>query len=290
MMRATLDATRSEHRAERYTPRRVLMCAPEHFDVVYDINPWMHKTLESHVQVERRRAERQWDRLVDVYRSLGHEVELVDPAPGQVDMVFSANAATVIDGKVLTARFRHKERRGEEPHFLDWFRARVTTGALADVRVAESVNEGEGDFALVGDLILAGHGFRTSRAAHDEASRFFERPTLSLHLVDSRYYHLDTALAVLSDDLIAWYPPAFDAASRAELRQRFPDAIVAADADASLLGLNMMSDGYHVVMPAGADGLAAQLRSRGFEPVPVELSELRKAGGSVKCCTLEIRS
>jgi N-dimethylarginine dimethylaminohydrolase len=242
------------------------------------------------VQVDRRRAERQWAALVDVYRSLGHEVELVDPAPGQVDMVFSANAATVIDGKVLTARFRHDERRGEEPHFLQWFGAQLAAGGLGEVRVADNVNEGEGDFALVGDLLLAGHGFRTSREAHDEASRFLDRPTLSLRLVDSRYYHLDTALAVLSDDVIAWYPPAFDAASRAELRRRFPDAIVADDADASVLGLNMMSDGFNVVMPAGADDLAAQLRSRGFEPVPVDLSELRKAGGSVKCCTLEIRS
>jgi N-dimethylarginine dimethylaminohydrolase len=31
------------------------------------------------------------------------------------------------------------------------------------------------------------------------------------------------------------------------------------------------------------------LRERGYVPVGVDLSELLKAGGSVKCCTLEIR-
>ncbi len=38
-----------------------------------------------------------------------------------------------------------------------------------------------------------------------------------------------------------------------------------------------------------AVGLAGQLRDAGYAPVPVDLSELLKAGGSVKCCTLELR-
>lgn len=38
-----------------------------------------------------------------------------------------------------------------------------------------------------------------------------------------------------------------------------------------------------------ATGLAAQLAAAGFEPVPVDLSEFRKAGGGPKCCTLELR-
>jgi N-dimethylarginine dimethylaminohydrolase len=289
-MRATLDVPRNADRTDDYTSRRVLMCAPEHFDVVYDINPWMHTTLETHLRVDRARAQRQWTSLVGAYRALGHTVELVDPAPGQADMVFAANAATVVDGKVLTARFRHDERRGEEPHFLQWFEDHAANQGLAEVRIADSINEGEGDFALVGELLLAGHGFRTTREAHAEASRFFGRTTLSLRLVDASYYHLDTALTVLSDDLVAWYPPAFDPASRAALARRFPEAIVATPADAARLGLNMMSDGFHVVMPAGCDDLAAQVRVRGFEVVPIDLSELRKAGGSVKCCTLEIRT
>ena len=42
-------------------------------------------------------------------------------------------------------------------------------------------------------------------------------------------------------------------------------------------------------MPAGADALATNLTAAGYEVVPFDLSELRKAGGSVKCCTLELR-
>ena len=57
-----------------------------------------------------------------------------------------------------------------------------------------------------------------------------------------------------------------------------------------MLGLNAVSDGHHVVLPAEAAGLAAQLAARGFQPVPVDMSEFRKAGGGPKCCTLELRS
>ena len=73
------------------------------------------------------------------------------------------------------------------------------------------------------------------------------------------------------------------------LRRLYPDAILADAADAAVLGLNAVSDGRRVVLPAQARRLADQLAARGYEPVPVDLSELRKAGGGPKCCTLEVR-
>ena len=112
---------------------------------------------------------------------------------------------------------------------------------------------------------------------------------VTLELVDPRYYHLDTALAVLDDDTVAYYPAAFSADSRRLLADLYPDAILATDADAEVLGLNAVSDGYHVVLTAAATGLIAKLRERGFDPIGVDLSELFKGGGSVKCCTLELR-
>ena len=108
--------------------------------------------------------------------------------------------------------------------------------------------------------------------------------------MDPRFYHLDTALAVLDDTTIAWLPEAFTPASRAVLAGRYPDAVLATTADAAVLGLNAVSDGRHVVLPAEATGLVAALAERGFVPVPVEMSELLKGGGGPKCCTLEVRA
>src|SRR6202040_241174 len=102
---------------------------------------------------------------------------------------------------------------------------------------------------------------------------------------DPRYYHLDTALAVLDDTTIAYLPDAFAPASRDLLRQLFPDGVLASAADGAVLGINAVSDGYNVVLSGQAGGLIAQLRERGYNPIGVDMSELRKAGGSVKCCT-----
>jgi N-dimethylarginine dimethylaminohydrolase len=113
-------------------------------------------------------------------------------------------------------------------------------------------------------------------------------PVVSLELIDPRFYHLDTALAVLDDSTVAFYPPAFSAESRQRLRHLFPDAIEADEADANVFALNAVSDGRHVVLPSAATGFAERLRTAGFHPIGVDLSELFKGGGSVKCCTLEV--
>nr|WP_037064631.1 dimethylargininase [Pseudonocardia acaciae] len=264
------------------------MCPPDHFDVSYAINPWMDTTRPTDVALARR----QWDRLREVYLELGHTVHVIEPRPELPDMVFAANGGLVIGGRALGARFAHPQRAAEAPAYLDWLRGH----GLRSVTEAEHVNEGEGDFLVVdsGDererLVLAGTGFRTSANAHDEAQELFGLPVVSLRLVDPRYYHLDTALAVLDERTVAYYPGAFSAGSREVLRRLFPDAVLADAADAAVLGLNAVSDGRNVVLAERATGLAARLRERGFHTVGVDLSELLKAGGGAKCCTLEIRS
>jgi N-dimethylarginine dimethylaminohydrolase len=192
----------------------------------------------------------------------------------------------VANGRVYGARFKYAERVPEGPAYLDWFRA-------AGLQVAHEpayVYEGEGDLLVAGDLLLAGTGFRTDPAAHAEAGKLLGLDVVTLRLIDPRYYHLDTALCVLSEREIAYFPGAFDPESQATLRELFPDAVIADADDASVLGLNAVSDGRHVVLPLEATDLAKKLTARGYQPVPVSLSELRKAGGGPKCCTLELRS
>ncbi|MEV6651114.1 dimethylargininase [Streptomyces sp. NPDC051219] len=267
------------------TPRRYLMCPPTHFKVTYSINPWMDPAKP----VDLPLALTQWEDLRDRYRALGHTVELLDSRPGLPDMVFAANGATVVDGRVLGARFAYPERAAEAEAHLDWFR----THGFAEVHEPSHINEGEGDFAVTASWILAGRGFRSSPLSHDEAQEFFGRPVIGLDLVDPRYYHLDTALAVLDDTVdgeVMYYPGAFSPGSRAVLARLFPDAIIAEEADAAALGLNAVSDGRHVLLPQAAVGLFEPLRARGYEPIGMDLGELLKGGGSVKCCTQELRT
>jgi N-dimethylarginine dimethylaminohydrolase len=268
----------------RPTGRSVLMCRPEHFTVVYRINPWMNPAEPTDTNL----ALEQWQVLHDTYVDLGFDVQLIDPVPGLPDMVYAANGGFVIDGIAYGARFTHPERAPEGPAYMDWFRA-----AGFDVRVPDEVNEGEGDFLLVGETILAGTGFRSDSLSHQELGRIFGREVVTLRLVDPSFYHLDTAIAVLDptpgQEHIAYLPSAFDEASVALLRERYPDAIIVNETDAAVLGLNSFSDGYHVVIASRAVDFERQLREHGYEPIGVDLSELLRGGGGVKCCTLELR-
>ncbi|MGV0851610.1 dimethylargininase [Mycolicibacterium phlei] len=255
------------------------MTPPAHFAVEYAINPWM----DTATPVDTARALHQWETLRQTYLELGHRVDLVEPVAGLPDMVYAANGGLIVGDTAVVARFAYPQRAAEADAYADWMRRNGFQPAET-----RHVNEGQGDLLVVGPLILAGYGFRTDRRAHDEVARLTGRPVVSLELVDPRFYHLDTALAVLDDSTIAYYPPAFTDAARATLTDLFPDAIEVGSADAYVLGLNAVSDGYHVVLPSAATGFADQLRDAGFAPVPVDLSELLKGGGSVKCCTLEV--
>jgi arginine dihydrolase len=284
------------------TARRYLMCPPRYFAVDHAINPWMDPAQP----VSAERAMAQWSALRDTYRRLGHVVTELEPRPDLPDMVFAANSATVVGGRALGARLAAAHRAPEAEHFRRWF---VEHGHH-DVVMPAEVNEGEGDFAWTGRILLAGTGFgtegprlppvphspfRTSPAAHAEAQEVLGVPVVSLRLVDPRYYHLDTALFVLSEGSedapthIAYYPAAFSLGSRRVLARLFPGAVLAGATDAECLGLNGVSDGRNVVLPREATGLADRLAALGYDPVLVDISELRKSGGGPKCCTLELR-
>ena len=271
----------------RVRPRHYLMCPPTWFDVTYAINPWM----DPRVPVDRGRAYAQWSALVAAYERAGHRVDLLEPVPGLPDMVFAANGATVVDGRTLGARFATPQRAAEAAAHRDWH---VRSGVLYGGRgLADpvAVNEAEGDFAVLSSVVLAGYGFRTSPDAHAELAALTGREVVSLELVDPRFYHLDVALAVLDSDTdhVAYYPPAFSPRAQAVLAERFPDAVLADAADAAAFGLNAVGDGRHVFLPTGAPHLRDALEDLGYVPIELDTSELLRGGGSVKCCTQEIR-
>ncbi|MES2170375.1 MAG: N-dimethylarginine dimethylaminohydrolase, partial [Actinomycetota bacterium] len=227
------------------------MCRPDFFTVSYRINPWMHPEDPTDTSL----AVRQWETLYQTYLDLGFDVQLIEPITGLPDMVYAANGGFIIDNIAYGASFTYAERQPEGPAYMDWFRE-----AGFDVRAPENVNEGEGDFLLVGDVILAGTGFRSASNSRDELAAIYGREVVTLELVNPSFYHLDTAIAVLDETNIAYLPSAFSEPGLAKLRERFPDAVIVNEDDASVLGLNSFSDGYNVVIASRAKDFERQLK------------------------------
>src|SRR5947208_15094843 len=206
-------------------PPRFLMCRPAHFAVAYSINPWMDPgKWARHGRALAAAAWREWSDLHQTLSDLGAAIELVPPLPGLPDLVFTANSAVVLDRTALLARFRHPERKAEEPHFAAAFRALQANGVLDAVRTLPEglVLEGAGEcvFDEARDLFWMGYGPRADAAARHAVAEIFGVDVVALELVDPRFYHLDTALCALPGGELVYFPGAFAPAANAAICER----------------------------------------------------------------------
>lgn len=258
------------------------MCSPTYFDIEYEINVWMHTS----DQPSELTAQEQWDKLHDIYANqLGWDVQQIEPVKGLPDMVFATDCCLMIDNKVLLSSFRYPERQPETEQFEKWFRAK----GYNQLKKADNFFEGGGDNMLCGDKIIAGHGFRSAPETADELRNYFGLEVISLKIVDPRFYHLDTSLAVLSADTVVYFPGAIDTASRERLKSAIPNLIEATEEEAQGFGLNAVSDGHTVITSNESESLLQKYRDAGFEVIGTPILEFRKSGGGVKCLTLELR-
>jgi N-dimethylarginine dimethylaminohydrolase len=265
---------------------RVLMCAPDYFTVDYAINPWM-KAGEGAVSTEL--AMQQWSALRDTLAAVA-QVELLPPAEGLPDMVFTANAGVVYNDRAIVSRFEFEERRGEEAHFRRWF---ADNGFEVLDWPQDLIFEGAGD-ALVdrgGSWVWAGYGQRTEQAAHEELAKFYpDRELVSMRLVDPRFYHIDTCLQPLEDGYLLYYPEAFDDAGRAEIERRIPaeKRIPVLAEEAGAFACNAINFDHLIALNKPSERLQGELEKAGFTVKGLDLSEFLKSGGSSKCLSLRL--
>jgi N-dimethylarginine dimethylaminohydrolase len=261
--------------------RRYLMCPPEHFGVLYEINSWMH----TEVRVDVDLAMAQWSALVDTLRAAGAEIELQEPVPGLPDLVFTANAGIVNGRQFVPARFRHPERQGETPHDIAWFAAH---GFEIDELPLGVSHEGAGDALPFGSALVSGYRMRTDAASHAYLSRLTGAPVRSVELVDPRLYHLDITFCPLDDRRALVAPMGWDRYGCKVIESLVPEPLEL-DADATLaFCANSVVVGQTVVMPSCPVPVGRQLEEWGFEVAVVDVSEFQKAGGACRCLTLAL--
>ena len=264
---------------------RFLMCAPEHYDVDYVINPWMEGNIHKSSQ---ERAVQQWQKLHSVLKQHAI-VDLVKPHKGVPDMVFTANAGLVLDDNVVLSRFLHKERQKEEPYFKAWFEE---NGFNVYELPKDLPFEGAGDALLdrEGRWLWAGYGFRSELDSHPFLAKWLDIEVLSLRLTDERFYHLDTCFCPLANGYLLYYPGAFDSYSNRLIEMRVvPEKRIAIEeADAVNFACNTVNVESIVVMNKASDSLKKRLAKVGFEVIETPLTEFLKAGGAAKCLTLRV--
>jgi len=268
-----------------YTRPTYLMCPPEWFGVDYVINPWMAGNLH---RSSRDLAFAQWKGIHNVLRGVA-DVRLLHPEPGCPDMVFLSHGALVHHGVAAVSSFTHPQRRAESEHLSKWLEAHHF---LLWNTPRETAFEGEGDitFNEEGTALWAAHGVRTCRRSHRHIADAWHTPVTSLHLVDPRFYHLDTCFTPLHGGFLLYYPPAFDAPSLAAIDAAYPanKRIAVSEHDATHMACCALNIGRTVFTGELSPTLARQLFDAGLDVVQLELSEFIKAGGGAKSLALRL--
>jgi N-dimethylarginine dimethylaminohydrolase len=253
--------------------------------VAYVINPWM----EGHTaRTDPARALSQWIALKELIETRAL-VSLMPPHDGAPDLVFTANAGLVKDRAVVLSRFRSKERRGEEPIDRRWFEDH----AFKILELPPDVFfEGAGDalFDPSRELLWVGHGFRSDKDAAPLLQDLLGAKTVSLTLVDPRFYHLDTCLAPLAHGFLLYFPGAFDAPSREAIEALVPPdrRIAVGEEDAQKFCCNAVALDDLVILNDASPALRDRLKQAGLTLALTPLSEFLKAGGAAKCLTLNL--
>ncbi|MCZ6560991.1 MAG: dimethylarginine dimethylaminohydrolase family protein [Gammaproteobacteria bacterium] len=264
---------------------RILMCSPDFFAVEYAINPWMDGN-EGNLSLELAKQQRAG--LRDIIEEHA-EVVLIEPQAEVPDMVFTANAGTVLGNKAIASHFMPMERRAEEKYFKQWFHENGFELYPLDEKIGF---EGAGDslFDRGGDWLWVGYGFRTEIEAHPHLQKFFAIEVVSIRLVDPRFYHIDTCFCPLSGGWLMYHPPAFDEESQKKIIERVPadKRIVVSSEDAGRFACNSVNIGDKVIMNRVSESLRSDLAKAGFEVIEASLTEFLKAGGSAKCLTLKL--
>jgi N-dimethylarginine dimethylaminohydrolase len=270
-----------------------LMTDPAHYRVGYEINPWMRPDAWSADPAGNGRAAlAAWTGLKAAIEAEGARVRVLTGLADQPDMVFPANSAVVLDRMALVARFRHPERRGEEPGFLAAFQALKAEGALDHVSQIEVFQEGAGDciWDAGRGLFWAGDGPRSSPDAAPIIARHFGREVVRLPLASQRYYHLDTCFCPLPGGEILYYPPALTPEAQRRLWDIVPGELLieATRADAEGFCVNAVALDRTIVMARPTTELRDKLAARGYRVVGLDLAPFILSGGGAFCMTLRL--
>lgn len=258
------------------------MCRPDFYGIEYEINPWM----KIEKKADRALAIAQWEKLVETMKACGADLELIDPAKGWPDMVFTANAGLYYQHQMMLPHFKYPERQGELPYFDAWFKKKGFK--IANQVTSDSPYfEGAGDALLAGKQLFVGYGFRSDKSFYEYTTIFDKNHLICCELKDPYFYHIDTCFCPLNEEIAIWFPPAFTKEAQEKMATHIKLLPVVAE-EAKHFACNAVVIDKHVIIPTGCPELTNTLEENGFNVHACDMSEFIKAGGACKCLTLRI--
>lgn len=258
------------------------MCPPDHYDIEYEINPWMHTDND----VIPAQAMEEYSAIKKNFLKLGVEIHEIKQVKGLPDMVYTANCGEVVGNTFIVAAFKYKERQGESAVFQEYFEREF--GFTTRTMPNGVFFEGQGDLLTDGTRYFFGWGKRSSHEALPYLEKWLDKPVHAFETINPYYYHLDTCFHPLDENLVLINQRSFNKHDIARIHELFETVIETSEEDNKILCCNMVHVGHAIVVNSNlTHDLKTTLSSRGYTVHGVETAEYIKGGGSVKCVSFE---
>lgn len=288
--------------------KKLLVSGADYFTSDQAINALMHDPKVDHIK-----AIKEHSTIIAAFKKAGIEVIKVDPPKSCQDGIYTANWALVRNGRAIMSRLPNT-RKPEEKYAIECLKKLgIETYTLPkDIRAFS----GQGDALICDDYVFTQSPYRTSKEAHEFIKNYLHvKLIISLHTKplrwfkygpskknkitkwpDSPTYDIDLAIAILrpktekSKALIAYCPEVFDRRSNRIIKslKDFDKIIVSKDEAMNHFALNLVSTGETVIINSGTKLFHENLIKYGFKVIELDLPELKKGGGSIRCCSLDI--
>lgn len=261
--------------------KSVCMCSPTYLSIKEIINETQRFYAKQNIRPKV--ALEQYGMLRNVLKKCGVQVFELEPQALLNEQTFTRDIAFTIGNKVYLANLKEKIRKDERDKGQNWFKEQ----RIPFEELHSSFIEG-GDLMIDQRKIWVGvSGRTTQKAVHELRTRF---PKYDIHeiVVPAKYLHLDCVFNIIAPNLALIYSPAFQRKDLDMLANHYELIEVQAD-EQFTMGTNVLSLGEgRIISQPKNDKVNYQLRNRGFEVISVDLSEINKSGGGVRCLTLPI--
>lgn len=229
----------------------------------------------------------QQNTLINLLRSRGTEVILLDQAPGCSAQHYTRDLGFVIDDIFFMARLNSNHRRPEADALVA-----LTTGIPKVAHLPAGTIEG-GDVMLHAESVMVGLSEETSKAGAEALQTTMRQLGIDREVIPVRFsttgvVHLDDHFNVIAPRTALVHRSVFPSHQVRWFERHF-DVIDVTDDEALAVQVNMLAIAPGtVVITEGSDRISRELAARGIDVLTVNYSEVTKVPGSLRCSTLPL--
>ncbi|MFD1737634.1 dimethylarginine dimethylaminohydrolase family protein [Bacillus salitolerans] len=261
--------------------KRVVVCKPTFLSLGNPLRVVNRGSIETTIDLDK--AMSQHGLFIKKLQEYEIEVNYLEPKAPYTEGVFTRDVGFVLGEEMFISKMAHPPRVGEEQVLIDW----LNHEGIPHQDLTKDHIEG-GDVLVDGRYIFVGVSNRTNLVSVQHLQALLLNFEVKALPFSDKFLHLDCIFNIVSPTEALLYPGELSKEDEAFITSKY-EIIELSKREQATLGTNILSIGHkRIISEPMNEEVNRKLRNRGFEVIEVPFSELIKAGGSFRCCSLPL--